>query len=129
MRPAHARGREAAAHGERLESLTSLPHDGLAPQGKPRVESAGVSGYIADLVSGAGVATACRHAPSGVAADLDAEPALRAVGDRCGARIDEANGVGALPIAQALHLKPVFAILARQVADDECGHLRYLQKI
>jgi hypothetical protein len=38
-------------------------------------------------------------------------------------------GVGALPIAQALHLKSVFAALARQVADDECGHLKYLQKV
>lgn len=38
-------------------------------------------------------------------------------------------GVGAFPIAQALHLKPVFATLARQVADGECGHLKYLQKV
>jgi hypothetical protein len=58
-----------------------------------------------------------------VPAELGAEPTLRAIGDRYGARIGEVNGIGALPVAQALHLKPVFATLTHQVADDECGHL------
>src|SRR2546430_2220141 len=43
--------------------------DGFAARGQPGVEPPGVYSHLAGIVSGAGVATACRHATSAVAGD------------------------------------------------------------